>query len=84
MPIIKDIAFISKKDSYLQSTIEKIKSLEFIDNVEFIDKYEHNVDVSYTIRFYIKNSEGLTTNQIDTFLNTIINIFKMNSFDVKK
>ena len=64
---------------------KEIKSLSFIADYEYISAYQQeNSDIiSYTIHVTINNNETLTKENIDMFINNIVNIIKKHNGEVK-
>lgn len=85
LPVLKDITYLANKNTDVEGINKEIKSLSFIADYEYISAYQQeNSDIiSYTIHVTINNNETLTKENIDMFINNIVNIIKKHNGEVK-
>jgi hypothetical protein len=67
-------------DKHLDEALNNISNLSFIDKWEFISKFVKDDKIKYSIRFYIKNYDGLVNTQIEQYFNEIKNVFTSFGF----
>ncbi len=85
LPVLKDITFIANKDTNIKMINNKLKSLDFLVDYKYITAYklENSDNIAYTIHLIINNNETLKKEDIDKFINIIVNIIKENNGDLK-
>ena len=85
LPVLKDITYLANKNTDVESINKEIKSLNFIADYEYISAYQQeNSDIiSYTIHITINNNETLIKENIDRFINEIVEIIKKHNGNVK-
>jgi len=79
MTLYKDITF--KTENFgLKKVFDVLNKTDFIVDYQIIDKFDKETTSNYTFRFYFNNTEGLTSEQITSWMNSIIEIFKEEGF----
>ena len=85
LPVLKDITFLASKDTNIEMINNELKSLDFLVDYKYISAYKNeNIDtISYTIHLIINNNESLKKEDIDNFINVIVNIIRKHNGDLK-
>ena len=85
LPVLKDITYLADKNTDVDGINNEIKSLGFIADYEYISAYQQtNSDIiSYTIHLTINNNETLKKENIDKFVNNVVEIIKKHKGNVK-
>jgi rubrerythrin len=82
MPIIKDLTFNYDTNSELGKALEQTMNLNFINSYEFMSKFTSSEKNTYSIRFYIKNKDGIKNEEIENMIQQIIDIFSVNNLKI--
>lgn len=85
LPVLKDITYFADQSTDIEGINDEIKSLGFVADYEYISAYQQkNSDIiSYTIHLAINNNKTLTKEDIDKFINNVVEIIKKHKGDVK-